>query len=217
MFDFLFKKQKVIEQYLHEYLQAIEIAKQNFLHAMDTYVETGRCCPDFEFLVEETHKAESRGDDIQERLISTLFKKALVPEFRGDVLTLLELIDNVPDQFDRVLYAIQTQGIELHDDVKKDFKELVAVSQETCTLMLHGLKDFFKHPTTVDEILSQMDQLESRGDHIERRIITSIFKSDLEPLQKILGRDLISMMGDIADYAVHVWRQVHLITIKRQV
>jgi len=202
---------------MRNYVNSIEIAQENFLHAMETYFDTGKCCPDFEFLVAETHKAESKSDDIQQKISLLLFEKALIPEFRGDILTLLETIDDIPDQFDRVLYNIQTQKIEMQNTIKLDFKELVTVSLESCTLTMGCVKELFKRQSDPGKILSKVDQLESHGDHIERRIIIHIFDSDWDPLQKILLRDLAFMLGDIADHAVHVCRQINLITIKRRV
>jgi predicted phosphate transport protein (TIGR00153 family) len=215
MFRFFFKKQNALEELLKEYIQSIQIAQENFLHAMETYFQTGKCCPDFSFLVEETHKAESRGDDIQEKIIMLMYEKALIPEFRGDMLTLLESIDEVPDQLDRVLNTIETQKIFLHDFVKPDFHDLVKISMSVCTLMLEGVHSLIRPTKDIGKILFKADQMESQGDHIERRILTRIFESDWDPLQKILLRDLAHVMGDIADHAVHACRQVNLITLKR--
>jgi len=217
MFQFLFKKQKVLEHLLNEYFHSVEMAQENFLHAMDHYFQTGQCCPDFEFLAGETHKAESKSDDIQEQIILLLFEKALIPEFRGDVLNLLEAVDDVPDQFDRILHGILSQKIVLKDAIMADLKDLVSVSMDVCSLMLEGVRDLFRREKEATQLLKKADQMESRGDRIERRIITRIFESDWDPLQKILLRDLTSLLGDIADQAVHVCRQVNLITIKRQV
>ena len=55
MFGFLFRKQKAVEELLAEYLHSVEIAQQDFARAMETYLETGGCCPDFEFLNEGSH------------------------------------------------------------------------------------------------------------------------------------------------------------------
>jgi len=69
----------------------------------------------------------------------------------------------------------------------------------------------------VGKLLFEADQLESRGDHIEKRILSRIFESDWDPLQKILLRDLVRALGDIADHAVHACRNVNLITVKRMI
>ncbi len=215
MLRFLFKKQIALEELLQDYIRSVRRAQDSFLDAMETYFRTGKCCSDFSFLVEETHKAESRGDDIHEKIIMLMYEKALIPEFRGDMLTLLESIDEVPDQLDRVLYTIETQKISLHDVVKPDFYDLVKISMSVCSLMLEGVQSLIRPNKDIGKILFQADQMESQGDHIERRILTRIFESDWDPLQKILLRDLAHVMGDIADHAVHACRQVNLITLKR--
>ena len=62
MFQFLFKKQKVLEVHLNDYIQTVHDAKESFRNAMTVYLETGECSPKFEFLAGETQKAESKGD-----------------------------------------------------------------------------------------------------------------------------------------------------------
>ena len=69
----------------------------------------------------------------------------------------------------------------------------------------------------LSRLLFKTDQLESQGDQVEKRIIVRIFESDWDPLQKILLRDLTKKMGEIADSAVQVCRQVNLIVTKRRV
>ncbi len=217
MLRFLFKKQRAMENLMEEYITSIESAQEMFLHSMETYFETGECCPDFDFLVTETHKMESRTDDIQEKIVRLLFEKALIPDLRGDILTLLELMDDVPDQFDRVLYTLLTQKVSMPDELEPEFKELVEVSLEASSSMLASVRSLFRPSKAAAGILCRVDHQESRGDHIERRIIVKIFESDWDPLQKILLRDLTAEMGEIADCAVRGCRQVNLIKIKRRV
>lgn len=217
MLGFLFKKQREIENMIRGYLRSVEIARENFVHAMKFFFDERMSSPDFEFLVGETHKAESRSDDIQEKIGGLLFEKALIPEFRADILTLLECIDNVPDQFDRILYSIQTQKIRLPEAIREDFQELLAVSMDACSLMLECVECLLKGGERTGRLCSMIDQKESHGDHIERRTITRIFESDWDPLQKILLRDLSLGLGEIADHTAQVSRQVNLIVIKRRV
>lgn len=217
MFRFLFKKQQQVESLIEEYLGSVETARRNFLRAIDTYLETGRPSPTFEFLTQETHKAESRGDDIVEGIGRLLFEKALIPEFRADLVTLLDCIDNVPGQFDRVLYSIQNQRVSMPEEIRGEYRNLADVSVRVCSLMLESVRSLFERQEGIAELHREADQLESEGDHIEHRIISHIFDSSWDPLQKLLLRDLTSLMGDIADHAINACRRVHLITIKRRV
>ncbi len=87
MFRFLFKKQREVENLIGEYTRSVEIAQDMFLQSMETYFQTGRCSPTFEVLSAETHKTESRTDDILDKIVKLLHEKALVPDLRGDILT----------------------------------------------------------------------------------------------------------------------------------
>jgi len=217
MFRLLFKKQKEVENLIKEYVHSVEIAQDMFLQSMETYLQVGKCSSSFEVLVAETHKAESRSDDILEKIVTLLFEKALVPDLRGDILKLLETADEIPDQFDRILSNICNQKVVLPESLNLDFKELLTVSLEACSFTLESVRSLFERGERVARLLFRADQLESQGDQIEKRIMVRIFESDWDPLQKILLRDLTHRMGDIADSAVQACRQVNLIVIKRRV
>lgn len=217
MFRFLFKKQRQVEALIGEYVDSLEIAQEMFLQAMETYLQTGTCSPTFEVLSLETHKAESRTDDIQEKIVRLLHEKALVPDLRGDILKLLETVDEIPDQFDRIVSSLCNERILLPEPLILDFKELLALSLEACTLMMQSVRSTLGRGERAARLLFRTDQLESQGDQIEKRIVIRIFESDWDPLQKILMRDLTQKMGDIADSAVQVCRQVNLIVTKRRV
>ncbi len=217
MFRFLFKKQKEVESLLGEYIRSLEIAQEMFLQSMENYLQVGTCSPTFEVLVAETHKAESRSDDILEKIVRLLHEKALVPDLRGDILNLLETTDEIPDQFDRILSSICNQRIVLPEALSLDFKELLSVSLEACSFTMESVGSLLERGERAGRLLFRTDQLESQGDQIERRMIRRIFESEWDPLQKILLRDLTQKMGDIADSAVQVCRQVNLIVTKRRV
>ena len=217
MLRFLFKKQRKVESLIGEYVHSVEVAQDMFLRSMETYLQAGECSPTFEVLVEETHKAESRSDDVLEKIVKLLFQKALVPDLRGDILNLLETADEIPDQFDRILKSICNQKILLPESLNLDVRELVTLSLEACSFAMESVRTLLERGDRAARLLFRTDQLESQGDAVEKRIIVRIFESDWDPLQKILLRDLTQKMGDIADSAVQVCRQINLIVIKRQV
>jgi len=195
----------------------MEIAQEMFVQSMENFLQGGECNPTFEVLVAETHKAESRSDDILEKIVILLHEKALVPDLRGDILRLLETTDEIPDQFDRILADICNQKIVLPESLNLDFKELLTLSLQACSFTMESVRSTLDRGERASRLLFKTDQLESQGDQVEKRIIVRIFESDWDPLQKILLRDLTKKMGDIADSAVQVCRQVNLIVTKRRV
>jgi len=68
---------------------------------MNTYLKGG-ISGDFHFLIEQTHKVESRADDLRDATNELMYSRALIPESREDIMALLEKVDEISDQADRV-------------------------------------------------------------------------------------------------------------------
>jgi len=216
MFRFLFRKEQQVEQLIYQYLDSLKMAQENFLKAMNVYFQKG-FCDDFDFLIEQTHKVESKADDTRYEIETMMYAKALIPESRGDVLGLLEAVDQIPGLFELILYMIQTQRLRTPDFLVLDIKELIRASLECCDLLIKEVEALFKKAGDIRSLVSNIDNNESHCDHIERRIITRIFDSDLDPFQKLQLKEMVIQLGEISDQADRVSRRVHIISTKRRV
>jgi predicted phosphate transport protein (TIGR00153 family) len=216
MFEFLFKKEQHVEQLIYQYLDNLKMARDNFLKAMTVYFERG-FTEDFDFLIEQTHKVESKADDTRYEIETLMYSKALIPESRGDILGLLEAIDQIPGLFERILYMIQTQKLRPPDFLILDIKELIRVSLECCDLLIKEVEALFRKSGDIRSLVTAIDNNESHCDHIERRIITNLFDSDLDPFVKLQLKEMIIQLGEISDQADRVSRRISIISVKRRV
>jgi predicted phosphate transport protein (TIGR00153 family) len=146
-----------------------------------------------------------------------MYGKALIPESRGDIMGLLEALDEIPGLFQLILYMIKTQKMLIPDFIVPDIKELIQVSLTTCDLMLQQIELLFQGSSGVRALVSSIDYNESQCDHIERRIITSLFDSDLDPFQKLQLKELVVFLGEISDQTDRVSRRASIIKMKRTV
>ncbi len=87
MLKFFFKKQRKIESLIYDYLDNLKMTEQHFSEALNTCLKNG-VCSDFDFLTKQTHKFESKADDIREEIKALMYGKALIPESRGHYGTL---------------------------------------------------------------------------------------------------------------------------------
>jgi predicted phosphate transport protein (TIGR00153 family) len=216
MFKFLFKKEQQVESLIYTYLDTLKMAQNNFFNAMNSYFEKG-FSEDFYFLIEQTHKVESKADDTRYEIETLMYSKALIPESRGDILGLLEAIDQIPGLFELVLYMIQTQKLRTPDFLVLDIKELIRVSLECCDLLIKEVEALFRKSGDIRSLVATIDNNESHCDHIERRIITNIFDSDLDPFVKLQLKDMVIQLGEISDQTDRVSRRIHIISTKRRV
>ncbi len=216
MFRFLFKKQRMVEKLIESYLENFRMTQECFTDAINICTDED-CMGDFDFMTEQTHKFESKADDIREEIKNLMYSKALLPESRGDIMGLLEAIDIIPGIFELLLHMIRTEKIEIPHFILPDLKELVSVSLASCDLMIRQVEALFRRNENVRTLVSTIDHNESHCDHIERRIITGLFDSDLEPFHKILLKGWIVRVGDISDQADRVSKRANIISMKRTV
>ncbi len=216
MLKFFFKKQRQIESLIYSYLDNLRMTQKFFTEALNTCVKEG-VCGDFDFLTARTHKFESKADDIREEIKELMYGKALIPESRGDVMGLLEAIDEVPRVFEQILEIIQTQKLDVPGFIVADVDELLLSSLESCDLMIKQVEALFRKNANVRELVLKIDHIESHCDHIKRRIITKIFDSDIDPFRKLQLKELVVSMGEISDKADLVSRLVNIVNMKRLV
>ncbi len=192
------------------------MTRQHFEKAMDCYFDFG-LGENCDFLISQTHKFESRADDIRHEIIEMMYSKVLIPESRGDILRLLESIDLIPNHFEALLFMIQGQKLVTPKFITPELRELMRVSLECCDLVIKQVEALFKKTEDIKALVYTIDSHESRCDHIERDIVRKIFDSDLDPFQKMQFKDLASHMGQISDQADLVSRSIYIISIKRRV
>lgn len=212
----MFKRQNRVEEminnYVHHFLECIE----SFKTGMKCYLEKGTGA-DFDYWVNKTHKEESALDDLRRTIEMELYSKALLPESRGDILGLLETTDRIPNKVESILFQIQCENIKLPHDLLSDLETLLQQSYESCNAVGEAIKNLFQKRDKIMELTRKIDQYESFCDHIERRMITKIFKSDIDTGEKVVLKQLILQIGDITDAAENVSDRITISSVKGQI
>lgn len=216
MLKFLFKKQNQIEILIFQYLETLRSAQKYFRQAFEICLAEG-VCENFDFMRGRTHKFESKADDIREEIKTLMYGKALLPESRGDIMGLLESLDEIPGVLERILQMIETQYLTIPDFIITNVRELIDVSLHSCNLLYTEVEKLLHDNRGIRELVSQIDFDESRCDHIERQIIRNIFESDIDPFLKLQLKELVVNMGEISDHADRVSKRVNIISMKRRV
>ena len=216
MLNFFFKKELQLEKLIYNYLENLGMIQKHFVKAMNICLKDG-ICDDFYFLIDQTHKFESRADDLRDEINELMYSRALIPESREDIMELLERVDAIPRSFEQVLNIIRTEKIAIPEFLVLDIQELLQVSMESCDVMIKQIGVMIKKKEGVRAFMSIIDQNESHCDHIERRIITRLFESELDPYIKLQIKELIIVLGEISDQTDRVSKRVNIMTMKRRV
>ncbi|MEJ2639680.1 MAG: DUF47 family protein [Desulfosarcinaceae bacterium] len=217
MLKFLFKKEYRIEGLIYAYLDNIKLSQESFDSALRQCFLHGEKCENFGFFLQQTHKYESKADDIRQEINDLMYGKALIPDSRGDIMGLLAALDLIPHLFENILYMIQTQRLQLPEILLVDLQALVDLCLETCDLLYRQTEGLFKKGGHIRELVNTIDTNESHCDHFERTLITKLFDSDVDPFLKLQLKDLIIEIGEIADQADQVSKRINIISMKRRV
>ncbi len=161
------------------------------------------------------HDAESRIDDILRNIELDLYKNALIPESRGDVLGLLESFEKIPNKFESLCFQMSLQKIEIPMDLRGKFLRLLSVNLDSYKLINEAVMGLF-YETDVEAQIDRIDKIESESDLIERDLIEAIFDLEIEKADKLLLRDITINIGDISDCAQSTTDRLHLTLIKRR-
>jgi predicted phosphate transport protein (TIGR00153 family) len=205
-----------VQVLVERYLDHLRNVQQTFSQAIDKCLD-GEAREDFRVLADETHRFESKADDVREEIKTFMYGKVLLPESRGDIMGLLESIDQIPRFFEIILNIIRTQKLDIPDLIVSEVRELVSVSMETCDLMTRQVEDLLQRGRRIPELLDVIDEMESRCDIIERQIIIKLFESDIDPFLKIQLKELVVFLGEISDQADRVSKRINIISLKRRV
>jgi len=216
MLEFFFKKERQLESLIYSYLENIGKTQNHFVKAMNICLKEG-VSDDFCFLIDQTHKFESRADDLRDEINELMYSRALIPEAREDIMALIEQVDAIPRSFEQVLNMIRTEKISFPEFLVLDIQELVRVSMQSCDLMVKQIDVMIKKKEGIRALMSTIDQNESHCDHIERRIITRLFESELDPYMKLELKELVIVLGEISDQTDRVSKRVNIMTMKRRV
>jgi predicted phosphate transport protein (TIGR00153 family) len=217
MLRFLYRKQREVERMVGEYLDLWRDCIARFDEGLNVYLERG-LGEDFDFLVERTHKAESLADDKRRQIERHMYARGLLPESRGDILGFLEAMDQVPGEAQATLFMISKQRIEPPADMAAELRMMVEVTAESAQLLLGMARGIFGRAADMLDVVKQIDEKESRCDHVERDLIERTFASStIDGFRKLQLRDLVVMLGAISDSVLRVGDRIVIMSLKRRV
>lgn len=162
---------------------------------------------------------ENDVDDRRREIRYKLYSQMLIPESRGDVLSLLENIDNVIDAIKDVLIQFDIERPEIPASLHGEFNDLAKVSNKAVNHTVKASRSFFKEIHQVNDYINKVYYYEHEADMYESSIKRKIFSSeeygDLSVKMHI--RDFAVHIASISDEAEDVCERLSVAAIKRSI
>ncbi len=173
----------------------------------------------FEQKTTEINTIEHEADELRRKIKHRLYAEMLIPDSRGDVLGLLETLDNVLDCSKHVSTNFSIEHPEILPFLKDDFLELTETCVKAVLELTRAVRAFFRELYRVSEHLDKVHFWEREADVIEERLKRKAFSSeDIQLFSKrVHMRYFAERISMVADEAEAVAERLAVYAIKRAI
>lgn len=173
-------------------------------------------------LVEEIRNkisdVEHEADVIRRDTENGMYSGAFLPNFRGDLLGIIESADKIMNKIQTVADLIWMQHVEAPLEIRKDLKEQVNLVIKTFKSLATSLREMFDNMDKAQAYIEETEKFEHEEDLKEKVMISTLFKlKDMSLAEKLQIKELILNIGDIADLTEDTSDRVQIVIMKRKV
>ena len=209
-----FGRTKAIESQLDEFMDIVSEAGMVFERFVTTYLEEG-VTPASQEKIEQIQALETRGDAFRRAIETALYTQMLIPEFRGDVLSLLDDLDDLTDLYESNLLGIVVEHPEIPEELKADIRTLTSTAVQAVESIVLASRALFRDTSSVRDHVHKTGFLEHEADKIALRLHKYIFDSPLDLAQKMHLRGCVYRIARLSDQAENVGDRLTIYAIKR--
>jgi predicted phosphate transport protein (TIGR00153 family) len=210
----LFGRTKQLESEIGEFLDVLGDANLAFKQALSLFLQEGKS----ERFTEKLHQVgdlESRGDELRRKILTDMYAETLMPDARGDILKLLESLDDIINKFEETLWYFETEVPDIPEEFDAAFQELADLSQAGVEALILASRAFFRDAPAIKDHMHKVLYYESESDEVVTKLRGRIFASDLPLPNKIHLRFFAERIVWIADTAEDVADELSIYAIKR--
>ncbi|PIS28047.1 MAG: DUF47 domain-containing protein [Candidatus Marinimicrobia bacterium CG08_land_8_20_14_0_20_45_22] len=210
----VFESDPKIEKKCNEFFDMVAQSALVCLRGVQSYIEKDFTA--FEAYEEQIRIYEERADEFRRDAESYLYTETLIPESRGDVLSLLENADNIIDQIRMMMLAFSIEQPEIPTIFHADFINLTAKCVESVDEVILATRMFFTNPSKVKEVLSIVYVLEKESDKQAESLKRKVYRADgISPSNQMHLRYFTTNIDLIADRAEDLADRIGIYVIKR--
>ena len=211
----IFKKEEKVAELALEYLEACTTCVTTAKTAVDAYLDgdvaaarDGR---------NEVRQLEAEADRLRRAIGDELHSGAYMPLIRGDIYSLVEAFDRVPNAAEACATFFTSQKPSIPEEYTDAFRQLLADSLGSMKPLAEAVRTFFDPKGQTDEVRSLTGEVsieESKVDEQEWALTNSVFDSAHELAHKLHLRAAIRRIVHISDRAEDAADQLGLVAVK---
>jgi predicted phosphate transport protein (TIGR00153 family) len=209
-----FKRTRAIEAHIDEFIGKLSEAGMVFEQAIAHYAEHG-ADDVLEERLAQIAEMEKRGDELRRDLERALFTEMLIPDARGDVLSLLDDLDDLLDGLKVGLQTLVIERPQFPKTLREDLHALATAVVRSIEETAVASRAYFRDPGAVPDHIHKIAFYEGEADDIALRMAKAIFGSKIALERKRHLRDCVSRIDRLADDAEDVGDRLGIYAVKR--
>lgn len=213
----LFRKTENLISGIEDFLNTLDESILVYRQGVQYYLSSNE--KEFIHALNNIYLHEDKADALRRQVRADMYNFSLLPEFRADILELLEKLDDIVDSAKDSLgqFDIEKPFIpkELHEDVIR----LTKVAVKAAETVILASRAFFQDVKLVNDRLHRVYYYEREadelGERIKRRVFQDMKELHLSNQQQI--RHFVGHIDRVADLAEGVADLLTIYAIKRMV
>ena len=202
---------KNIDLFIEVVDESLLVFQQGVLHYLDKNFDR------FQEDIQLITTLEDKADELKRSIESELYNNSLIPEYRGDVLHLIDKIDDLADTSKENLYQFDIEMPKVPEEMKEDFRRLCEASMLTVGQILPAVREFFYQSSMVNDKIQKAYFYEKEVDKIAYNLKRKLFKEIkvLKFSEKVHLRYFALHIQQISDIGKKIGDILAIIALKR--
>ncbi|MDK2946254.1 TIGR00153 family protein [Geotoga petraea] len=210
---FFGKKENNIITMFRKHLDKVEEGIELLDDVIKDYMKSNN----YRELCEKIDSIENQADVLRRGIEKEMYKGGFLPNFRGDLLGIIESVDKVMNKTESVSDIFYYETPYIPEELKDEF---IKLSEEVITTYKHlktAIESIFDNIDDASEIIKEVEKSEHNADIHEKNIKEIVFKMNLALSQKLHIKQICENMGDIADRAENTSDRLNILLMKRNI
>jgi hypothetical protein len=186
---------------IDEFFDNIDIGLLVFREGVKSYL--GKDMEAFNRHLQKIELLESNADKLQRSIENEMITHSILPQHRGEVSTLIDVLDEIIDTIKATLNEFSIEMPDIPVSLNHNFISIMEASVSAGEELIPAARAYFKSPYTVREKLLKVYYFESETDKITRSTTRIIFQEmkELDLARKLHLRYIIHHIENISDNA----------------
>jgi uncharacterized protein len=162
---------------------------------------------------------ETEADITRRKIENILYTQSLMPQLRGDIMRLLEVLDNIIDMAKKSLFQFDVEVPHIPAELNQDLVKLTEVSAAAIDSVIPAARDYFRNPEKVKEKIHRVYLYEKEADKLADAIKRKVFQemTNLKLSEKFHLRYFTLHIENLSDAAQEAADMLSIMAIKRTI